>query len=385
MDEIVINQLKVEELAKIISPKQRSPEWFAMRNGAITASDGGCVLGVNKYEPSYKFIVKKVFGSPFKTNQACYHGKKLENIATMIYSQKYDVSVSEFGLLTHPNYKFLGASPDGIVNKYKQDGVTPTDMVGRMLEIKCPVSRNIELEGNVYDICPEYYWVQVQLQLECCDLDLCDFWQCKLTEYKTRQEFLDDTPDNPTYLSKTTNLEKGCLIQLLPKIKMEASIQNYFETIYNDAAFIYPPKIHMTPLECDIWISETMSKLNELEEYREYFFDRVIYWRLEKSGCYTIKRDKKWFAEKLPELSRMWTYVEFFRTNSDLAAVLNIFIEKLPIKQNNKILDVIKYMYDTKLGNPELDSDAYINKINEYTSVLLKPKPVKARAYIRCD
>jgi hypothetical protein len=156
-------------------------------------------------------------------------------------------------------------------------------------------------------------------------------------------------------------------------------------TIYNDAAFIYPPKIHMTPLECDIWISETMSKLNELEEYREYFFDRVIYWRLEKSGCYTIKRDKKWFAEKLPELSRMWTYVEFFRTNSDLAAILNNFIEKLPIKQNNKILEVIKYMYDTKLENPKLDQESYINTINEYTSVLLKPKPVKARPYIRCD
>jgi len=67
-----------EVLEKIVLPEQRSPGWFAMRNGKITASDAGCVVGLNKYEHVYKFVHKKVFGSTFKTNQACYHGKKLD-------------------------------------------------------------------------------------------------------------------------------------------------------------------------------------------------------------------------------------------------------------------------------------------------------------------
>ena len=59
-------------IRNIISPPQRSPMWFALRNKVISASDGGCALGLNKYEPQYKFVYKKVFGSTFITNNACY-------------------------------------------------------------------------------------------------------------------------------------------------------------------------------------------------------------------------------------------------------------------------------------------------------------------------
>ena len=34
-----------------------------------------------------------------------------------------------------------------------------------------------EIDG---EICPHYYWVQVQVQLECCDLEEFDFWQCSI-------------------------------------------------------------------------------------------------------------------------------------------------------------------------------------------------------------
>ena len=43
---------------------------------------------------------------------------------------------------------------------------------GRMLEIKCPYSRVIN------GIVPDNYEVQMQIQLEVCDLEICDF--CKL-------------------------------------------------------------------------------------------------------------------------------------------------------------------------------------------------------------
>ena len=63
---IIIKEYNEEEFIKleenfnkiraIKSPDQRSPEWFELRKCGITASDGGCALGLNKYEPQYKFI-----------------------------------------------------------------------------------------------------------------------------------------------------------------------------------------------------------------------------------------------------------------------------------------------------------------------------------------
>ena len=66
-------------------PAQRSKEWFEMRNEKITGSDAGCVLSMNKHEAQYNFVLKKVFGSTFEGNYACYHGKVFEEVVTMMY------------------------------------------------------------------------------------------------------------------------------------------------------------------------------------------------------------------------------------------------------------------------------------------------------------
>ena len=105
------------------------------------------VLNENKYEMQYSFIEKKVDEPQFQNNPACYHGKMLEEPATMIYEYRKNVIVEEFGLMMHPNYKFVGASPDGIVSPFKLDGKSLTKLVGRMLEIKCPVTRKIKTTG----------------------------------------------------------------------------------------------------------------------------------------------------------------------------------------------------------------------------------------------
>ena len=64
-------------------PVQKSQEWFDMRNGKITASDGGMVLNENKHEKPYKIILKKLDKVPFVSNEFCYHGKKYEAIAAI--------------------------------------------------------------------------------------------------------------------------------------------------------------------------------------------------------------------------------------------------------------------------------------------------------------
>lgn len=99
-------------------------------------------------------------------------GIKYEPVAARLYEHLFKVRVNEFGLLIHPNHKFIGASPDGI-NDF-----------GIMLEIKCPYRRRID--GTV----PAQYYMQMQLQLDVCGLDECDYMECEIEEICDDDEFL---------------------------------------------------------------------------------------------------------------------------------------------------------------------------------------------------
>ena len=55
-----------------------------------------------------------------------------------------------------------------------------------MLEIKNIVNR--EINGNPKKI----YWIQMQLQMEVCNLNECDFLECRFKEYESEEEFRED-------------------------------------------------------------------------------------------------------------------------------------------------------------------------------------------------
>lgn len=349
-----------DKLRSVTLPEQRSDGWFKMRSQKITASDGATVLNLNKYDPQYSFILKKTVGVPFTSNKYCYHGKKYEEPATMVYKYRMNVDVEEFGLMGHPKYSFLGASPDGICSRYKYDKKSRSKYVGRMLEIKCPLSRDIKTEGDIKgDICPIYYWIQVQLQLECCDLEECDFWQCSVYEYSSREEFISDTDEDEPFRSSTTGFEKGVLIQILPKKKIN---DKYWSTVYDDAQFIYPDRIDMTPHECDMWVAKSIVSMQSNPKYFDYVVDKVLYWRLNKTHNVVVKRDREWFAESLPLYKKMWDYVVFFRNNKEALDKLVSYIESLNVKKNSKIMDVVEQLYDDKFTDEQLIDEQLVNK-----------------------
>lgn len=349
-----------KKLAALEFPAQKSIEWLKLRSDRATASDSGCIMGYNHYEYPFKFLLKKMDRTPFLTNKFCYHGNKYEQIATMIYEYRMNVSVTEFGLIGHPDIDFLAASPDGIVSQYKLDGIHKTKHVGRMLEIKCPVSRTIKRSGEVRgDICPEYYWAQVQQQLECCDLNVCDFWQCSIEEYPNRDEFVEDTLASEPFRSKSHKLEKGVVIQLLPLARLleakTSTYEQYLEITYKDATFIHQPKIEMSPYDCDIWIRKTIENLYNIKDkdgkfiYTDRYVDKVKYWKLIESHCCEIERDKKWFEEEaLPKIGKMWSYVEFLRKNKDKEELLynwivaNKWVDTKSEKNNDKIIETVE-------------------------------------------
>jgi putative phage-type endonuclease len=334
-----------ESLRQIVSPEQCSPAWFDQRTKSITASDCGCVLGENKYEPVYNFVLKKVFGSSFGTNVFCHHGKKYENVVALMYELINDVSLDEFGLLLHPTYNFLAASPDGICSPYCRDKITKSPLVGRMIEIKCPYQRKILYTGNIKgEICPDYYWCQVQLQLECCDLDECDFVQCNIQEYKSRQEYIDDTHNEYSYKSKTTGLERGVVIEILPtKLNEDDYLQinnNYTiiknDAIYDKARFIHQPKLDMTQQELDLWI---ISELDKLSSRPEVKLNKIIYWRFNERNNTLIKRNKKWFSDNIIIMRQIWAYVEILRTNNNIALEWKEWIDSQNTKYKDKIMN----------------------------------------------
>ena len=393
VDDIYDNQLEkraiiYKKLREMPYIEQRSDEWFRLREGAITASDGGCVLGHNHYSPQYTFLLKKTVGIPFESNKYCYHGKKMEEIATMMYEYRMNVSVEEFGLMIHPKYSFIGASPDGICSDVKLNMKHKSQFVGRMLEIKCPFGRKIKMSGPIKDhICPLHYWIQVQLQLECCDLEECDFWQVDLREYNSREEFIADTDPREQFRSTSFGFEKGCLIQLLPKDKLEKAFgphgtksgqrrpqvnpstkwgrcthgNDYDSVIFGDAIFIYPPKIVMSPPECDAWIADVLStypnvkkckehcdkkcREEEHDKFTDYIFDKVLYWRAERSKNVIIVRDKEWFRKKFPVFKQHWQYVLFLRSNKRYCKLFVMYIDSMPKKYNKKIMATMENLY----------------------------------------
>jgi putative phage-type endonuclease len=374
------------KLAAKYYPAQRSKEWFEMRDEMITASDGGVVVGLNPYEYDFGFVQKKVFGKPFETSIDCYHGKKYEQAATMVYEYRMNVRVKEFGLCRHPEYNFLGASPDGIVSEYKQktrDGRTweeiekeanmiedpedrreyiekfgiKTKFVGRMLEIKCPFRRKILMDNDapeVYGVhgehitnlkidskrgvTPSYYWVQTQLQLQCCELDECDFFQTTVFEYPDREDFLEDTSTTP-WLSKQGG-EKSCIIQILPFEQVNNKCMPYCERIYNYSDWIYPDRIDMTPFELDAWILDTIQNLKTT--HKGFVFESIKYYKIFTSRNITIKRNDKWFADNLSTFRKAWDYVEYFRENKDKAQLLKRYINTFPLDCYKKVKEPLR-------------------------------------------
>ena len=327
-----------EFLINLPQPVQKSPEWFALRNNMVTASSCGSVLGECKYQTIKETTLEKIFGKEFKENKFVYHGKKYEKIATMIYEVIYNSKVGEFGLIPHQKINFLGASPDGVSMSLTLDG-KPNQLLGRMLEIKCPPARAILNTGKIKgDICPSYYWIQVQIQLECCDLSECDFWQTHLIEYKGEKEFIVDEitddihthseiyeQDSETEIIDEKNevviderIRRGAIIELLPIDRSAIPKEDLVEWY---GKYIYPPTLLMSPIEYRLWARETVKNIETLypEFNGKYKFSRVVYWKLIKSHNELITRQTEWFKKNYDVLRKFWERVIYYREHPNEA------------------------------------------------------------------
>ena len=345
---------RVAQIKKIPQYEQKSPEWIYERSQCLTATAVAIVWDEDPYNhPAELFLDKCGKGKPFIENENVHHGKKYEDVGNMQYCFRNNVSVGEYGLIRHAKYKFIGASPDGICDKNTLFLSKLSKLVGRLLEIKFPKTRQIITEGKLDgDICPHQYYVQVQTQLFVTELDECDFLQCQIEEYDSWEDYKQDSYPGIEGLSKKTNLEKGCLIQLLPKKMIGVGDPNM--CLYN-SKYIYPPKLHMSHDEIEKWVSSEFLSFHKNELSKNFMIDRIIYWRLTKVTCTLIKADKQGFESKIPMLKQFWDYICFFKKRPNKLGKIVEYIQSVGVENSAGIFLKIHKAY------------ASVNKDTKYT------------------
>jgi len=368
---------RVIELKGRPQPEQKSPEWFAAREKCLTGTAIASALNEDPYGMPIKTLLEKCgVRAIFEDSIFTHHGKKYEQIANMHYCYRNNVSVAEYGLLAHDKYSYLAASPDGICDKNTLLGSSLSKLVGRLLEIKCPFRRKIQTEGEIDgDICPHYYWIQVQMQLEVTDLDECDFLQCQIEEYFSREEFIKDTNPQAPFLSNAWSLEKGAIIQLLPKVHEGKEEDRLFK-----AKYIYPPRINMSVEEIDSWIVDVLAAFHREGLSKDFYFDRVIYWKFVKVHCVLLKRDRNWFAKNLPNLKQFWEYIKFYRKNPNKIKELVDFLQTVYKTSFTSSDDLMRWMKDNNKKDKPVEIFEFVQR--QYQSVEKENSKYNKQLYI---
>ena len=287
----------MEKLKLLKLPEQRSEEWYEIREGLLTASSLADALGKGHFTTRDQLLINKTSDTKpdFSIHPIMEWGVKYEPVATMFYEKMNNLKIVEFGLIPHSELSVFGASPDGIC-----DTDSPKEYIGRMLEIKCPPRRKFTEEV------PLHYWMQMQGQLEVCDLEECDFLQVKIEEYNSFKEYIEASSNE----EKEKALPKGLVVSF--KIQ-ELGKQNY------SIHYEYSP----WDLQGEALKQWGKGKAKEtLDIYREKndvhcSILEEKYWYISRHECTLVRRDRKWWFSVVPDIIKFWEEVVFYRIHGN--------------------------------------------------------------------
>jgi putative phage-type endonuclease len=284
---------QISYLKNIVQAEQKSDEWYIFRRSTLTASNIYKIFQ-SDYSQSQLIIEKSepIDVNKFKVtnlNSPLHWGQKYEPVSILYYEHLNNTKVSQFGCIPHSKYSYIAASPDGIVCDES------SELFGRMIEIKNVVSREIN------SIPKMEYWIQMQLQMEVCNLNECDFLETKFTEYLNEQEFVEDV---------SCQFPRGFIMQFYD------SGQVYYE---------YPP-FTLNNIVDDTYITWTNEQLKK-NSSKTYVSN--IYWKLEVVSCVLVLRNNLWFKNALP-------YIEIFWNNLVVERDSGKYKERLSTKQKLK-------------------------------------------------
>ena len=322
---------QLEYLRNKPQPVQRTKEWYEFRHNLITASNAYKAFESQNtknqliFEKCQPLITdEKISSEPqiVNINTTLHWGQKYEPLSVFIYEHMYNTTIEDFGCIQHYKYECIGASPDGI-------NVDPhSERYGRMLEIKNVVNR--EIDG----IPKKEYWIQMQLQMEVCNLDECDFLETKFVEYESAKEFDEDG----TFTTSQDDKRKGIIL--------------YFSSTNGRPLYVYKPIKINTEVDFEKWMDE------KIEQHKEMTWIKNYYWKLEHISCVLVLRNKKWFQENVWELQEVW--------NTILSERETTFEHRAPNKRVKKELEPEKNVLEGCFLNiVKINQPYFLNEIIE--------------------
>ena len=243
--------------------EQRTPEWYQETRNMITASEVATVFKSGRTRgqlvmskaspPAERFIAS--LAVPKATTGPMDWGVRYEPVVKEFLENSLKAKIHDLGRIRHRTNPKIAASPDGLIVASE----TAPELVGRLVEIKCPSTRVIK-DGEI----PFEYWCQMQLQMEVCGVDACEFVEAK---------FLEE--------AQTEYLATG-FISLVNK----DDVNKY------------------------IYHSPTAPAAAALALAEEWTLLETYPWYLLKLRRVTVPRDVNWFAQSQPAFEQFWTDVE---------------------------------------------------------------------------
>jgi putative phage-type endonuclease len=296
-------------LKSLPQPTQKTTEWYEYRHNLLTASSIWKALSSESQRNSLIYEKCKPLADE-KSNWfgggSLQWGILYEMVSVMVYEKKYNTRVADFGCIQHINHSFIGASPDGI-------NVDPkSDRYGRMIEIKNIVNRDIT------DKPKEEYWIQMQVQMETCDLDECDFIETRFKEYESPEAYADDINQE----------SKGVILCFLQRNVPDSK-----------------PIYKYMPLDLDMTYQDWI--INTKDDFKDTLvLYTTTYWYMDEFSCILVKRNPNWFQSALPTILTTWeTILKERKTGYEHRAAK----KREVTQENHNITNVIKLKKNTCL------------------------------------
>lgn len=283
---------KIRHLKAIPQPAQRTPEWYKFRQETLTASNIWKIFGseatqnqliYEKCKPSNNCVdISQNTTQHVNITSPLHWGNKYEPLSILYYEHTYNTKIDDFGCIPHHSINHIAASPDGI------NCLPESDRYGRMLEIKNIVNRDIT------GIPKMEYWIQMQIQMETCNLNECDFLETRFKEYENYESFIND----PDFINDPNNLD----------FKEKQDCQDKYRGIIlhfekDGVPFYEYHKFGLHINEILEWEHEQM------EKYSDITWVKTDYWKLDEVSCVLVLRNKLWFQKAEPYIKLLWDII----------------------------------------------------------------------------
>jgi putative phage-type endonuclease len=252
---------------------QRTESWLMKRGEMLTASEIYKALPDATPSQKHEIIMGKLVPKSRSDGigpRALVWGTRFEPIAKDIYCalSSIPLKIVDTTCIPHPSVPFLGASPDGII-------LTEGERNGRLVEFKCPISRVFTDDSPV----PNTYYHQMQLQMECTGLDICEYveFQFKMVSYS---EWVD----------MTNVLYKG----------FYAVSDDELQVQYKDLSD------NRSPTD---WRKEVLETIDDWN---------LVFWCLEKYRMKVVEHEKDWLDKNISSITQVWNTILEHRKNGTI-------------------------------------------------------------------